>query len=264
MIIKALTENTSKNENIFSEHGLSLYIETENHKILFDMGQTDLFYKNAQTMGVDLTSVDVAVLSHGHYDHGGGLEKFLEINSTAPVYLSRFAFGDYYNGSEKYIGLDKALKNHPQLVFVGDEKKIDRELSLFSLNEEINKEKIEPFGLNEISDGQLLPDSFRHEHYLVIEEKGKKVVISGCSHKGVVSIARSLCPDVLIGGFHYSKIDPESGLLDTRAQELLKTGAAFYTCHCTGEEQYEYMKKIMQNRLNYIRAGEAVEIKSTK
>ena len=101
MIIKALTENTSKNENIFSEHGLSLYIETENHKILFDMGQTDLFYKNAQTMGVDLRAVDVAVLSHGHYDHGGGLKKFLEINSTAPVYLSRFAFGDYYNGSEK-------------------------------------------------------------------------------------------------------------------------------------------------------------------
>ncbi len=264
MIIKALTENTSKNENIFSEHGLSLYIETGKHKILFDMGQTDLFYKNAQTMGVDLRAVDVAVLSHGHYDHGGGLEKFLEINKAAPVYLSRFAFGEYYNGQEKYIGLNKTLKKHPQLVFVGDEKKIDCELSLFSLNEEIDKEKIEPFGLNEKSDGQFLPDAFRHEHYLIIEEKNKRIVISGCSHKGVVSIAQALRPDVLIGGFHYSKIDPESGLLDTRTQELLKTRATFFTCHCTGEDQFEYMKKIMQNRLNYIRAGDVVEIKNTK
>ncbi len=264
MIVKVLTENTSKKEYIFSEHGLSLYIETEKHKILFDMGQTDLFYKNAEAMGIDLTKVDIAFLSHGHYDHGGGLEKFLEVNSAAPVYLSRFAFGDYFNGTEKFIGIDKKLQNHPQLVFVDDEEKIDDELSLFSLNEVIDKSKIEPFGLNEKADGQFIPDTFRHEHYLLISERGKRIVISGCSHKGVVNIADSLRPDVLIGGFHYSKIDPASGVLNERAEKLLQTGATFFTCHCTGEEQYEYMKKIMHPRLNYISAGDVVKIEDAK
>lgn len=260
MIIKVLTENTSKKENIFSEHGLSLFIETEKHKILFDMGQTDLFYKNAQTMGVDLKEVDIAVLSHGHYDHSGGLKKFLEMNKTAPVYLSRFAFGEYYNGTEKYIGVDKSLKENPRLVFVGDEEKIEPELSLFSLNEVIDKSEIESFGLNEKRYNSTFFDTFRHEHYLVITENGKRIVISGCSHKGVVNIAKVLDPDVLIGGFHYSKIDPSSGILDKKADELLKTKAHFFTCHCTGEKQYEYMKKIMTNRLHYLSAGDVIEI----
>ncbi len=260
MIIKVLTENTTEKENINAEHGLSLYIETEKHKILFDMGQTDLFYENAEKMGVDLKEVDIAFLSHGHYDHSGGLGKFLEINSAAPVYLSRYAFGEYYNGSEKFIGVDKKLKENPRLIFVGDEEKIDSELSLFSLNSEIEKEKTEAFGLNEKTDGIFTADTFRHEHYLVINENGKRVVISGCSHKGVVNIANCLDPDVLVGGFHYSKIEPDSGNLDKRAGELLKTKAVFYTCHCTGILQYEYMKKIMKDRLHYLSAGEVKKI----
>ncbi len=260
MIIKVLAENTSKKDNIFSEHGLSLYIETEKHKILFDMGQTDLFYKNALTMGVDLGRVDIAVLSHGHYDHGGGLEKFFEINKAAPVYLSRFAFGNYYNGTEKFIGIKKSLEENPRLIFVGDEERIDCELRLVSLNEVIDKALIEPFGLKEIRHNSTSFDTFRHEHYLVINENNKKVVISGCSHKGVVNIAKELDPDTLIGGFHYSKINPESGILDIRAQDLMKTNAEYYTCHCTGTEQFEYMKNIMKNRLHYLSAGDEVEI----
>ena len=134
MKITALAENISLDENIGAEHGLSLYIETDSHKILFDMGQTALFAENAEKLGVDLTKVDLAVLSHGHYDHGGGLERFLEINKTAPVYISRFAFGEHYNGTEKYIGLDKSLRSSDRLVFVGDEIKIDKSLGIFSCN----------------------------------------------------------------------------------------------------------------------------------
>ncbi|MCI8845747.1 MAG: MBL fold metallo-hydrolase [Lachnospiraceae bacterium] len=72
MKITALLENKTNREDMLTEHGLSLYIETEKHKILFDMGQSDLFAKNAAALGINLSSVDIAVLSHGHYDHGGG------------------------------------------------------------------------------------------------------------------------------------------------------------------------------------------------
>lgn len=258
MIIKVLTENTALDSTFECEHGLSLYIETKNHRILFDMGQTDLFSRNAEALGVDLKEVDIAFLSHGHYDHSGGLEKFLAINEKAKVYLSRFAFGEYYNGTEKFIGVSKNLLNNPRLIFVGDEMKIDAELQLFSLNSEIPEEKVESFGLNENTDGDFVPDSFRHEHYLVINENDKKTVISGCSHKGVINIAESLKPDVLVGGFHYSKIDPSDPVLKQRAQKLLSFGGEYYTCHCTGIEQYEEMKKYMGERLHYISAGSQI------
>ena len=63
--------------------------------------------------GVDLAAVDLAVLSHGHYDHGGGLARFLELNSTAPVYLNEHAFEPHYHGAERYIGLDPRPGGQP-------------------------------------------------------------------------------------------------------------------------------------------------------
>ena len=85
MKIIALLENTTKHANIGCEHGLSLYIDTGSHKILFDMGQSDLFYENAKKLGVDLSLVDIAIISHGHNDHGGGLKTFLEIKGVEKV-----------------------------------------------------------------------------------------------------------------------------------------------------------------------------------
>ena len=93
MKITVLTENTACRESLACEHGLSLYIETGCHKILFDAGQSGAFADNAEALGIDLSAVDFAVLSHGHYDHGNGLVRFLEINGTAPIYLRRDTFG---------------------------------------------------------------------------------------------------------------------------------------------------------------------------
>ncbi len=108
MKITALIENTSA-RGLPTEHGLSLFVETAEHKFLFDMGQTDLFARNAETLGIALSKVDFAVLSHGHYDHGGGLNTFLALNDHAPVYMSRYAFEPHYNGTEKNIGLDQGF-----------------------------------------------------------------------------------------------------------------------------------------------------------
>ena len=83
MKIYCLIENTKSSEKFECEHGLSFFIDTGLHKILFDMGGSDAYIKNAEMLGIDLKTVDFAILSHGHFDHGGGLEAFLEINKTA-------------------------------------------------------------------------------------------------------------------------------------------------------------------------------------
>lgn len=258
MKITSLAENTALKENIGAEHGLSLYIKTEFHNILFDMGQTDLFAENADKLGIDLSDVDIAVLSHGHYDHGGGLKKFLEINKKAPVYLSRHAFGEHYNGTTKYIGLDKALKDSNRLIFTDDTYCIDGNLTLFSCNQNEKTYNLGSFGLMMKQGDEFLPDDFRHEQYLLINENGKNILISGCSHKGILNITEWFTPDVLVGGFHFSKIPLDETLVGyAKYLDTFKTD--FYTCHCTGTEQFEFMKSYM-SRLNYLSAGESIVV----
>ena len=255
MKITALTENTSKN-NLPSEHGLSLYIETENNTILFDTGQSGLFSENAKKLGLDLSSVDIMVLSHGHYDHGGGIKEFLKLNKTAPVYMSKYAFEPHYNG-ERYIGLDETI-DRERIVFTDGVTKIGKGLTLYSCNEREKLEDFGSFGLNMLQNEKLVPDDFRHEHYLLIEENGKRVLFSGCSHKGIINIESWFKPDVLVGGFDLSKLDLGEKL-KACAEKLTAFDTEYYTCHCTGVEQYEFMKKYM-NRLGYICTGDTIEI----
>lgn len=258
MKITVLAENTATDERFGKEHGLSLYIQTSCQNILFDMGQTGLFLGNAQKLNIDLGETNIAVLSHGHYDHGGGLYAFLKINERAKVYVSRYAFESHYHGPEKYIGLNTALAGSPRLVFTGDKKELAPGLTLYSCNGERREHNLGSFGLETLENGELVPDDFRHEQYLLIEENGRRVLFSGCSHKGIMDIVRWFRPDVLVGGFHFSKL-PLDKKLEEYARYLNGFPTEYYTCHCTGLPQFEYMSRFM-DRLHYLSGGETVMI----
>ena len=258
MKITALLENTTPRTDMKTEHGLSLYIEAENLNILFDMGQSANFAENAQTLGIDLKKVDLAVLSHGHYDHGGGLSEFLKINDHAPVFIHRDAFLPHYNGTEKYIGLDSSLENHARLIFTDDFHAVSPCVSLFSCNGKERKSPSVNSGLTEKVGTQYIADDFRHEQYLLIEENGKKILFSGCSHKGIADIVSWFKPDILIGGFHFSKMSLDENLRHI-AKNLNAYPTEFYTCHCTGEAQFLFMQKEMP-RLHYLSCGDTIVI----
>lgn len=255
MKIVTLMENTSCRDDLCFEHGLSLYLETENHKILFDAGQSAAFADNAESLGVDLHNVDFAVLSHGHYDHSGGLGKFLEINETAPVYVSRYAFEPHYESDGRYVGVDPALQDSPRIRYVAEKTALAEGITLYRLD----TAPMDTAGLLVEENGKRIPDDFRHEQYLLLEEAGKHILISGCSHKGILNIVDAFRPDILIGGFHFMKITEEEKLAEA-ARKLLEYGTVYYTGHCTGQKQYDYLKALMGDRLHYIATGTALEI----
>ena len=262
MRITALTENTTLLD-FPTEHGLSLYIETgEKMKILFDTGQSNLFVSNAEKLGIRIEDVDLMVLSHGHYDHGGGILRFLEMNDHAPVYISKEAFRPFFDERGRYIGLDprigKWMDTGDRLVLTEGTLDVGRGMTLYSPAGRIKKMEMGYAGLLMQQESRLVPDAFLHEQYLMIEEGSRRVLFSGCSHQGILNIMDWFHPDVMVGGFHFMDM-PLDETLKQYALELNREPAEYYTCHCTGIDQYRFIEKYM-DRLRYLSEGMSIEI----
>ena len=260
MRIVTLIENTTCRDDLQAEHGLSLYIEACGKKLLFDAGESGAFADNAQKLGIDLSQVDVTILSHGHSDHSGGFIRFLQINSGAPIWARPEARGSYHNSSGNCISLDPEIKYTKRLSLASEGEKLGEGLTLYSCNDREKEVPVDSAGLTVCKQGICYPDDFLHEQYLLIEEAGKRVLISGCSHKGILNIVKWFSPDVLIGGFHYMRVDPADPMLEASARQLLMYPTVYYTGHCTGQEQFSVMKKIMADRLQSLSTGTEIII----
>ena len=274
MKIITLMENEACG-GLTAARGLSQYIETPKHKILFDMGPDSAFIENAEKLGVDLAAVDVAVLSHGHSDHGGGLRAFCEVNSRADVLVHPDAFGDFYavvpGEDPRYIGLEADIwELESRVVPTAPGLRLDEELSL--LGDIPNTFPWTPVveKLQEKTPEGFRRDTFRHEQHLLVEAWGKAVLFAGCGHGGIVNILRAAeaqlgrRPDAVFGGFHLFELDPadpKSGeLLRATGEELAEGNTVYYTGHCTGEYAFEVLHGILGERLRPMHAGTAAEV----
>ena len=257
MRITILIENTCKRSNLSAEHGLSLLVEAAGKRILFDTGASPAFADNAAQLGIDLNTVDMAILSHGHYDHGGGIARFLELNTHAPVWVSPHAFEPHFNAAGKDIGLPPALKGHPRLCTApAGAYAIAPGITLHPASSVPCPYPAAGEGMSTLIDGARHPDDFRHEQYLLIEEAGKRVLISGCSHRGIRNIAHHFVPDILIGGLHLAKADARR-ILET-GKHLLSLPTRIYTGHCTGDAATARLQKLLGDRLVPISTGEVI------
>lgn len=259
MKVWVLAENTACRDGVRAEHGLSLYIEAGNRKILFDMGQSDAFLHNAGKLGIDLRRVDLAVLSHGHYDHGGGLAEFVRINPIAEIYVNQYAFEPHYNARNAYIGLDPQLQCSGRITWVDAPVALGDGIGLYPSGV-LSGGPSDAGGLQVMTESGLVKDDFRHEQYLLITQGDRRVLFSGCSHVGVGRLLRHFCPDVLVGGFHLMKHAPDSAAVEQMGRSLLACPAQYYTCHCTGLEQYAALKTELGDRLAYLSGGAVLTI----
>ena len=235
------------------------------------MGKNENIVYNAKQLDVHLDQVDTVVISHAHLDHGGALDIFLENNSTATIYLQKSAFEKYYavtGNTKQEIGLNRALKTHPQVRLVDGFIRLDAELSLFS--KILGRKLTSPLNacLCKQTQQEIVPDDFEHEQCLVVESEGKKLLFGGCAHNGIVNIlerGEDICKtqfDFVFSGFHLfdpiTKTPESPELVAAIAQELLRRKTVFYTGHCTGQEVFARLKKLMGKKIEYASAGSQI------
>ena len=277
MRIINLVENESGDSGCEAAHGLSFYVETKNHKLLFDSSPSEVVIHNAQKLGVDLTAIDTVILSHAHYDHSGGILPFVELNPRAKIYMQQNAGGEYYafDGEDKgfrYIGIDKKILSLPQVQFLKGDTKLDDELQVFSVDQRAYPLPSTNKRLRELCNGQYIQDEFHHEQNLLLTADGKKILFCGCAHNGILNVMETLerkfgptsLPDLVIGGFHLMKrtefSEADTAEITEIANRLKSYKAHFATCHCTGLPVFNQMKEIMGEQLSYVRSGDEVKI----
>ena len=274
MKIVTLTDNRTQSNKLETEHGLSLYIETDcGQKILYDTGQSYLFMQNAKKLGIELKDIDKVVISHGHYDHIGGLLAFLKINKIAKVYMNATLFDYEYfslkSGVKKLNGFPPDLLEYrDRFVMMDKNTFIDNLWMITDINHTYEMPKGNSILYRQRQGVEEL-DKFEHELILVINTAKGLCVFTGCAHNGVLNIAatvQSVIPskkiDCLYGGFHlidgkeYVEVETTEELTQI-ANELTKLlpKAHFYTGHCTGEKAIEVLSKKMEGRLKSFYVG---------
>jgi 7,8-dihydropterin-6-yl-methyl-4-(beta-D-ribofuranosyl)aminobenzene 5'-phosphate synthase len=261
-----------------NEHGLSVLIQTKANTILFDTGASDLLAHNSTQLGIDLQAVDAVVLSHGHYDHAGGLAAFLKMNSEATAYCCPGALEPHvvklFGFLSKDIGVSrKALNSFVQrFVEVGGITEIATGVYVvphIPLSHATPKDMGMFF---KKTGGRLQKDDFTHEILLVVKEQSGMTVLTGCAHKGVLNTmaaATGNFPGVpieaLIGGLHMtnpvtkrlSETEDDISLVGAQLQKN-KTLKKLYAGHCTGPMAYSLLRQQMGGKIDTLMVGKQI------
>lgn len=277
MRITVLIENTAL-DGFIAEHGLSLFIEHEGHRILLDAGGSETFLDNARKLGVDLNRLDAAVLSHGHYDHAGGFAAFFQVNAHTPVYARPEIGTEYFssNGIMHYIGVpEPVLANAHRFSCAVENRKIFEDVWLVGHRtsglELIGKRA----GLFKAQGEKLVPDDFRHELSLVFDTAEGYVIFNSCSHGGMMNIVhevRAALGDkpvrAYVGGLHMKGMKDGQEIctfseeeLDQLCRDIVSENIHhIYTGHCTGSPAYKKLQSRLPDRFTKLTTGMIAEI----
>ncbi|PLV60328.1 MBL fold metallo-hydrolase [Thermotoga sp. KOL6] len=250
MLVHVICDDSAL-EGLEHEHGFSAVTNT----ILFDTGKTDVFLKNLKKMHMEVPKN--VVISHGHYDHIGGLA-FL---SNKRIWIRKEALFPKYSGN-KYAGYphdwnDVATKN--EVIFVED-RLLELEPGVFLIGP-VNLRNDVSFGEFYVEkSGTKQKDLFEDEQTLILTTEEGLVVITGCSHRGIDNIVLDISEifnksiQLLIGGFHLLNAS------EKRIEKIVKVfndlrikGIA--PCHCTGNRAIEIFKEKFSGTVLTCKAG---------
>ena len=277
MKVQVLIDNISsftegeRPRKLFGEWGLSVYVEFEGKRYLLDTGASHLFAKNACVMGVDLSKVDIGILSHAHYDHANGMAKFFALNKTAPFYVRKGVAENCYHAHKlfgrltyhEYIGIHKGwLKRFADRIrYAEGDMQIAPNVYLVP-HKTAGLENIgERAHLSVKENGKFRYDSFDHEQSLVFDTPQGLFVMNSCSHAGADNIVKEIeaaFPGkkiyALLGGFHLFRYKDD--VVRAFAERLRALDVQkIYTGHCTGDRAYGILHEVLGDRVQQMRCG---------
>lgn len=278
MEISMLIEDRRLNKEFYKEHGLSIYIEFENRKILFDTGVSGKFIENANKMGITISDIDIVVISHAHIDHSGGLIDFFKRNDKALVYMSSKVVHDYYVKlffMKKSISTPKKVLEEYGNRIIFSDKFTQLGNNIFIVSDFLRYYPLAKSNKNLLikNNGKIVCDEFEHELVLVFSKNDKLVIINGCCHNGAENIIETVKKsfpgqsiEVLIGGFHL--MDFPRNIFQESKQHIERFGHQLikydinkiYTCHCTGKRAFKLLKRVMGNKIDYFYTGMQIKL----
>ncbi|ABO49964.1 beta-lactamase domain protein [Desulforamulus reducens MI-1] len=255
--ITVIAENDVKKRYLLAEHGLSLLVKIGNYQLLFDTGQGLAIESNVRAMQLDLTKINAMALSHGHYDHTGGLKRALALSGPKPIYAHPGVFDDKYStnreGEHKSVGIPFSKKELEMLgaefhlqstpIHLGSDIILSGQIPRTTDFEEIN----DRFVIKK--DGKYEVDPLLDDQALFIKTAKGVVVIVGCSHSGIINIlkyARQLTGEediyAVVGGTHLVEANEERlhrTIEELRAMKVEKLAVS----HCTGFQAQVKLKE---------------------
>lgn len=273
MKITILNENLTYQRGLLCEHGLSLLIEQDGRRWLFDTGQSDVFLRNAERMNVSLEHLDGIILSHGHYDHCGGLKTLLQEKGRQlpPVYVRKEAFEEKYadkrGGEKEEIGIPWE-RSECQNLHLLMEARTEIADGVWLLGRIPYTEGLESFspGMFVLRRGDFERDPMADEQMLVIETDRGLSVFAGCSHPGILNCLhyiRECFPGKkiysLLAGMHLMHARPEriQWTIDhLRAWEI----EILMPVHCTGIRAISRIREDFPEQYKKAECGDVIVI----
>lgn len=270
MTVTVLSDNIGCG-SLKGEWGLAFHIEFGGKRYLLDTGGSDLFLTNARQLGIDISEVDCAILSHAHYDHSKGMEAFFDVNTKADFFVSPNARENCYGGLgflSRYIGLPKGV-----LSAYKDRIKMPEGISQIDENVFVVPHSTE--GLSGIGrkshlyvrrGWRYVPDDFSHEQSLVLREEDGLVIFNSCSHSGadvvMEEVGRAFPGEgvkAYLGGLHLFRMN--DGEVREIADKIRKAGInKVITGHCTGDKAFAVLKSCLGDAIDQFHCGMVIEL----